>query len=380
MRKRAALYLTEPVVSPDEQFFRCQHQHPTKPDLILSTGSRAGLLAPIHPGFYLIGRDKNCQIRPKTRSVSRVHCLLYFGVDIPQPLDDPDGELLRPNAQAAATQGRFHVIDLNSTSGTKLDGERLPPRCWTEVTNGTELRCGKMAWNVVIEPIEKVAAAAEPAAAQATASAAATAPATPRRMPAPVTAAPPEGSEKMLTGNAWQGADVAAFLAAHDDADREARYENIRAKSKMKSDESGLLDEDDNTDDGSQFLNSAASGLSLATTETVTEVPLSDAPTLSEASNAPTSPTTPIKSPAEQKAEAARAKREARNKKASEKRAARRAESAKRSAALDGENPLLEKIKLVLAVALTIVVLGFGVYQFIQFRSGPPARVVDGID
>ncbi|MFG0290519.1 MAG: FHA domain-containing protein [Rhodopirellula sp. JB044] len=367
--------------------------------LVLSTGSRAGLLAPIHPGFYLIGRDKNCQIRPKTRSVSRVHCLLYFGVDIPQPLDAPDGELLRPNTQAAATQGRFHVIDLDSTSGTKLDGERLPPRSWTEVSSGTELRCGKMAWNVVIEPIEKVAAA-EPAATRATSSAATSAPASPTPAPAPATrapaasgpvnsaiagpviagpvvAAPPEGSEKMLTGNAWQGADVAAFLAAHDDADREARYENIRAKSKMKSDESGLLDEDD---DGSQFLNSAASGLSLATTETVSEAPLSDAPTLSEASNVAAAAPTPIKSPAEQKAEAARAKREARNKKASEKRAARKAESAKRAAALDGENPLLEKTKLVLAVALTIAVLGFGAYQFIQFRSGPPPRVVDGID
>ncbi|WP_083904925.1 FHA domain-containing protein [Rhodopirellula sp. SWK7] len=363
--------------------------------LVLSTGSRAGLRAPIHPGFYLIGRDKNCQIRPKTRSVSRVHCLLYFGVDRPRPLDDPSGEMLSPAQDTEKTNGQFYVIDLNSTSGTKVDGEKIKPRKWVEVGSGTELRCGKMAWQVAVEPCEKAIAAVNPGASKSPASQSPDSsppdtqpehspPKPPKSLttqaanpvPAPPVAsrAATEESEQMLSGSAWQGADVAAFLAAHDEADREVRYENIRAKSKMRADESGVLEDEESLDEGSQFLDSAVSGLNLATTETVTDTPIADAPTLAE------TPTNKILSPAERKAEAARAKREAKKQKANDQRAARRAESVKRTAALDGENPMLEKMKLVMAVALTVAVLAFGVYQFIQFRSGPPARVVDGID
>lgn len=368
--------------------------------LVLSTGSRAGLRAPIHPGFYLIGRDKNCQIRPKTRSVSRVHCLLYFGVDRPLPLDDPSGEMLSLAQDTEETNGQFYVIDLNSTSGTKIDGEKIEPRKWVEIGSGAELRCGKMAWRVVVEPCEKAIAAVNPGASNSPGSQAPNSshpdssspdsqpehspPKPPESKPARSTDSSPtpsaacrvaaDESEQMLSGSAWQGADVAAFLAAHDDADREVRYENIRAKSKMKADESGVLEGEESLDEGSQFLDSAVSGLNLATTETVTDAPIADTPTLAE------TPVNKILSPAERKAEAARAKREAKKQKGNDQRAARRAESAKRTAALGGENPMLEKMKLVMAVALTVAVLAFGVYQFIQFRSGPPARVVDGID
>ena len=45
--------------------------------LVLASGSRSGLAAPLFEGYYLIGRHEECQIRPKSRSVSRRHCLLH---------------------------------------------------------------------------------------------------------------------------------------------------------------------------------------------------------------------------------------------------------------------------------------------------------------
>ncbi|MCM2374063.1 FHA domain-containing protein [Aporhodopirellula aestuarii] len=337
--------------------------------LVLSTGSRAGLIAPIRPGFYLIGRDKNCQIRPKTRSVSRVHCLLYFGCETPVSLDAIDGELLSPDGPGSESTGRFHVVDLGSTSGTKINCERIPPRQWVEVVDGSELRCGKIAWQVVLEPKPRSASKADSQADSG-----------PKKVvratlsPASATPTSPEGSEKMLSGDAWQGADVAAFLAAHDEADREVRYEKIRASTKLQSDESGVLEDEESFDEDAPFLDSAASGLNLSTSDTLAEVPRGASSTVTDV------PAAKILSPAEKKAEAARAKREQKRQKANQKRTALRVESAKRSAAMDGENPVIAKVKLVLAVALTVAVLGFGVYQVIQFRSGPPARVIDGID
>lgn len=94
--------------------------------LILSQGSRAGSAAPIHPGYYLVGRNKDCQIRPKSRSVSRRHCLLLHN-------DDGVG-----------------ALDLKSKGGTRVNGERLQPHVWKVLHDGDELRFGKVGFTVSI--------------------------------------------------------------------------------------------------------------------------------------------------------------------------------------------------------------------------------------
>jgi hypothetical protein len=183
-------------------------------------------------------------------------------------------------------------------------------------------------------------------------------------------------SPGMLQGEAWQEADVAAFLAAHDDVDRQARYENIRATVQRKSEQSqqfGLEEMmDEPLDESETFIGEPASDVSLTTADTLVEKHLESLPVAAEPEK--------LLSPAERKAIAAREKKEAKRKRAAEKRAAAKDTSARRMAALDGENPLLIKLKLAFAVLLTLAVLGLCVYQFAQFRSGPPPRVVDGID
>jgi pSer/pThr/pTyr-binding forkhead associated (FHA) protein len=95
--------------------------------LIMTQGSHAGTAAPIHPGYYLVGRHKQCQIRPKSRSVSRRHCLL---------LSNDDG---------------FGALDLKSTGGTYVNGQRLQPRQWRTLGDGDQIRFGKVAFSVSIQ-------------------------------------------------------------------------------------------------------------------------------------------------------------------------------------------------------------------------------------
>jgi pSer/pThr/pTyr-binding forkhead associated (FHA) protein len=94
--------------------------------LIMTQGSHAGTAAPIHPGYYLVGRHKECQIRPKSRSVSRRHCLL---------LRNDDG---------------FGALDLKSTVGTYVNGQRLQPHQWRTLGDGDQIRFGKVAFSVSI--------------------------------------------------------------------------------------------------------------------------------------------------------------------------------------------------------------------------------------
>ena len=99
--------------------------------LILTAGSRAGLVARIHEGVYLIGRDKMCQIRPKSRSVSRRHCAVFND------------------------SGSIRVLDLGSTAGTLVNGEKIPERKRVEVFDGDQIRCGKISFSVAISTSEE---------------------------------------------------------------------------------------------------------------------------------------------------------------------------------------------------------------------------------
>lgn len=92
--------------------------------LVLVSGSKAGLVAPMTAGYYAIGRDAECQIRPKSRSVSRFHCLVL------------------------CSEEAVKVMDLDSTSGTVVGDQRLTPKRWVEIRDGQRLRCGKIAFDL----------------------------------------------------------------------------------------------------------------------------------------------------------------------------------------------------------------------------------------
>ena len=181
-------------------------------ELILATGSRAGITAPIMNGYYMIGRHAECQIRPKTRSVSRRHCVVWRDNDT------------------------FKVLDLESTSGTKINQQRIEPRVWCDLKDGDECELRKNSFSSVDEgernstppkPIENAPAAAalidSPAHETDPQGDGGTTLANIESEPETVTA----GTE-MVAGEAWQTFNVADFLASQDEADREQRYDSIR--------------------------------------------------------------------------------------------------------------------------------------------------------
>lgn len=141
-------------------------------ELIMSQGSSAGTAAPIHQGYYLVGRHKECQIRPKSRSVSRRHCLL---------LHNDDG---------------FGALDLKSTGGTYVNGKRIEPHQWFVLHDGDEIRFGKVAFDVRIK---------EPAVAAKS-----------QAKPEPVGAASHRSSESSAPPKSWHNLDVAEFLEAEE--------------------------------------------------------------------------------------------------------------------------------------------------------------------
>jgi len=91
------------------------------------TGSHEGKEIGITTDKFLIGRSESCQLRPKSESVSRKHCILV----------QKDGRLL--------------IQDLKSRNGTFLNEKRLPSDRASVVTPGDQLRIGKLSFEVLIE-------------------------------------------------------------------------------------------------------------------------------------------------------------------------------------------------------------------------------------
>ncbi len=167
--------------------------------LVLNTGSHAGTVATIQPGYYMIGRHAECQIRPKSKSVSRRHCLLHH----------IDNEL--------------RVLDLGSASGTRINEERIPSHQWIVLKHSDTLRLGKVAFDVAIEV-------------------------------APF-------NHQRFNGESIQDLDIAGLMEAEDNEDRKRRYEAIREKAAQAP--SANLDEMVDLDETSAVEpeNSAVSGI-----------------------------------------------------------------------------------------------------------------------
>ena len=142
-------------------------------ELILATGSKSGTPAPIQRGYYMIGRHAECQIRPKSRSVSRRHCLLHHG------------------------EHGLSVFDLRSTRGTQVNEEEIEPHSWVQLSDGDQIRCGKICFDVSIKQAVPVGVGQQASA-----------------------------TEK--ASDAWGESDIAQFLEDEDDAERERRYGQIR--------------------------------------------------------------------------------------------------------------------------------------------------------
>lgn len=303
--------------------------------LILATGSRAGMVAEIRSGYYMIGRDRVCQIRPKSRSVSRKHCLLHWET----PAD---------------SEPRFRIFDLDSSAGTRVNGTRIPSRTWIELVDGAELRCGKIAFGLVIESRElaarKQVAAIDPRedtvvnergfdtasgfddeddAKRASRDHSA-------RQDDSTRAVSESPTVSLLQGEAWQEVDIASFLEAEDTVAREARYDDIRAKTsnpEPSRPDSEFFDHDEEfiDDDAAEPPDQTPSGRGAAT-----------------------------------------------NKRGSGSPPSAKVKGAATTSILNRVD--WDKVKIYAAFAMTIAVFVFGGYQAMQFWQGPEVRIVDGID
>ncbi len=95
--------------------------------LRVESGSHAGKEIEVGQEKFLIGRSDSCQLRPKSESVSRKHCII------------------------AVQDGRVLVQDLKSRNGTFVNEKRLPPDKAKVLKDGDILRVGKLSFGVVIE-------------------------------------------------------------------------------------------------------------------------------------------------------------------------------------------------------------------------------------
>ncbi|WP_164102915.1 FHA domain-containing protein [Candidatus Laterigemmans baculatus] len=91
------------------------------------TGSHAGKEIAIASEKFLIGRGDDCQLRPKSDSISRRHCVL------------------------AVRDGRVLVQDLKSRNGTIVNDKRLPPDRAKVLKPGDILKVGKLEFEIVIK-------------------------------------------------------------------------------------------------------------------------------------------------------------------------------------------------------------------------------------
>jgi len=296
--------------------------------LIMTQGSSAGTAAPIHRGYYLVGRHKECQIRPKSRSVSRRHCLL---------LHNEDG---------------FGALDLKSTGGTFVNGKRLDPHQWCVLHHGDELRFGKVAFEVAIN-----APALTNTAAVGSASAAK------QQRPQTVASRSIAGEEAPTS---WQSLEMAEFLEAEEQLEYELQFSGSDAPGKTPQADGGTgdgsLDLSDDFDVLSEF-----DGGSIKPSETF----VGDAIDLDEEAGEITDATVEV-DPAPKK-RPPRRQIDPKEYKRPPKRSFKLPRFSLDSA--DGID-----WKLFGTVALVLATLGLFAYQVYRFQAGPQIEVRENLD
>ena len=91
------------------------------------TGSHEGTEIPIAGDKFLIGRSETCQLRPKSDSISRKHCILVI------------------------REGRVLIQDLKSRNGTFVNEKKLPVDRAKVLAAGDQLKIGKLSFELVVE-------------------------------------------------------------------------------------------------------------------------------------------------------------------------------------------------------------------------------------
>lgn len=91
------------------------------------TGSSEGKLVPITQPKFLIGRSDECQLRPKSDSISRRHCAIV------------------------QKDERVLLIDLKSRNGTIVNDKKLDPAKAKVLKHGDRIQVGKLEFEVVIQ-------------------------------------------------------------------------------------------------------------------------------------------------------------------------------------------------------------------------------------
>jgi pSer/pThr/pTyr-binding forkhead associated (FHA) protein len=95
--------------------------------LKVMTGSHEGMEIPVAGEKFLIGRSESCQLRPKSDSISRKHCIIVI------------------------RDGRVLIQDLKSRNGTYVNEKRLPADRAKILSAGDQLKLGKLQFELVIE-------------------------------------------------------------------------------------------------------------------------------------------------------------------------------------------------------------------------------------
>lgn len=98
-----------------------------KISLKVLSGNHEGKLIPIKEEKFFIGRGDDCQLRPKSESVSRRHCALV----------QKDGRLL--------------LLDLKSRNGTFVNDKQLSHEKAKILKSGDHIRVGQLEFEVLIE-------------------------------------------------------------------------------------------------------------------------------------------------------------------------------------------------------------------------------------
>jgi pSer/pThr/pTyr-binding forkhead associated (FHA) protein len=91
------------------------------------SGTHEGKLIQIKDEKFLIGRSESCQLRPKSESISRKHCVIVL------------------------KEGRVLLLDLKSRNGTFVNEKQLSPDKAKILKSGDRLRCGQLEFEVLIE-------------------------------------------------------------------------------------------------------------------------------------------------------------------------------------------------------------------------------------
>lgn len=91
------------------------------------SGNHEGKEIPIKDEKFFVGRGDNCQLRPKSESVSRRHCAIV------------------------QKDGRVLLLDLKSRNGTYVNDKQLSPEKAKILKSGDKIRIGQLEFEISIE-------------------------------------------------------------------------------------------------------------------------------------------------------------------------------------------------------------------------------------